>query len=62
LSVEQTLTLADGLYRTHCVTCGDRLFWELQPDADKPYWSTECCDTFYDLRVETVALDIQLGD
>lgn len=56
---EVYLGLQDALYKTKCEACGHELEWTIDPDADGPSWSADCCDLFYHLGVTTVRLTVE---
>lgn len=54
--------LSTGLYDLTCVECGSTPMMVLEPDADNPTWTGECCDNRYSISVETVRITRSRSD
>lgn len=53
------LGFRDALYESQCSTCGEKLSWEADFDADGTSYHAICCDRRYRLDPRTVTVSAE---
>lgn len=55
----KSLDLRAALNNGQCGSCGERLWWTCDMDANGPTWSTDCCGKFYLLVVQNARARVE---